>query len=88
MTDIQLYLAIGIPTLAILIGILINSMQFSHAVSAINARITSLETATNARLDGIDARLTSAETRLDMLISKFMDFDSRLTRLEERLERR
>jgi hypothetical protein len=54
----------------VLVGILINSMQFHHAAGAINAR------------------LASVETRLDLLIGKVMDFDGRLTRLEERGDRR
>jgi hypothetical protein len=70
MTDTQLYMALGIPTLAVLVGILINSMQFHHAAASINAR------------------LTSVETRLDLLLGKVMDFDGRLTRLEERGDRR
>jgi hypothetical protein len=69
MTETQLYFAVGIPTLAVLVGILINSMQFHGAAASINAR------------------LTSVETRLDMLISKVMEIDTRLTRLEERWER-
>ena len=70
MTGIQLYVALGIPTLAVLVGILINSMQFHNAAASINAR------------------LTSVETRLDLLLGKVMDFDGRLTRLEERGDRR
>jgi hypothetical protein len=70
MTDTQLYVALGIPTLAVLVGILINSMQFQHAAASINAR------------------LTSVETRLDLLLGKVMDFDGRLSRLEERGDRR
>jgi hypothetical protein len=70
MSDTQLYIALGIPTLAVLIGILINSTQFHHAAASINAR------------------LTSVETRLDLLLGKVMDFDGRLTRLEERGDRR
>lgn len=70
MNNAQLYLAVGIPTLAVLVGVLINSMQFHHAAGAINAR------------------LASVETRLDLLIGKVMDFDGRLTRLEERGDRR
>ena len=80
MTDMQLYLAIGIPTLAILVGILINGTQFSHAMAAINSRITIFESAANGRF-------ASVETRLDMLIGKVMELGSRLTRLGERLER-
>jgi hypothetical protein len=70
MPDTQLYIALGIPTLAVLVGILINSMQFHRATASINAR------------------LTSVETRLDLLPGKVMDFDGRLTRPEERGDRR
>ena len=70
MTDAQLYLAIGLPTIAVLTGIIINGMQFHNVAAALNAR------------------MGSVETRLDMLIAKVMDFDSRLTRLEERMERK
>ena len=59
MTGTQLYTALGIPPLAVLVGILINSMQFHHAAASINAR------------------LTSVETRLDPLLGKVIDFDSR-----------
>jgi hypothetical protein len=70
MNDSQMYLAIGLPTIAVLTGIIINGMQF-HNVAA-----------------GLNPRMSSVETRLDMLINKVMDFDSRLTRVEERMERR
>lgn len=70
MNNTQLFLAMGMPTLAVLVGILINGMQFNHAIQQLSAR------------------LTSVETRLDMLINKVMDLDTRLTRLEERFERR
>jgi chaperonin cofactor prefoldin len=70
MNDTQLYLAIGMPTIAILVGVLINGMQYHHATAALSAR------------------LTSVETRLDMLIGKVMEIDARLSRLEGRLEHR
>jgi hypothetical protein len=91
MTETQLYFAVGIPTLAVLVGILINSMQFHGAAASINARISSIETSINGRISSIEtsinARLTSVETRLEMLIGKVMEIDTRLTRLEERWER-
>jgi len=39
-TELHLYLAIGIPTLAVLVGVLTNTMQ----MSSVNARIVLLET--------------------------------------------
>jgi len=71
-TNVQLYLAVGMPTLAILAGILINGMQFA---------------ALRGEMQSLSARLTSVGTRLDMLLAKVMDIDNRLTRLEARMER-
>jgi hypothetical protein len=76
-TDSQLYFAVGVPTFAVLMGILVSALQ----MNTMNARFTSLETAFNARIG-------SLETRFDTLIGKVMGLDTRLTRVEERLERR
>jgi len=70
MTDTQLYMALGIPTLAVLVGILINSMQFHHAAASINARSPASRPGSTC------------------YFGKVMDFDGRLTRLEERGDRR
>ena len=48
MNNVQFYLTIGIPTLAVLLGILMNVVQFN----SINSRFTSQ-----------DARFNSIETR-------------------------
>ena len=74
MTDQQLYLSIGLPSVLVLIGILVNISYFV----TINARITSLET----RLDG---RINALETKFDLLIGKVFGLDNRLTRIEEKL---
>jgi len=50
-------------------------------VNTINARITGLEGVFNARFTGL-------ETRFETLIGKVSEIDNRLTRVEERLERR
>lgn len=79
MTNAQLFLAIGIPTLAILLGMLVNFMQ----VNTINLRISD----TNTRISDTNARLASFEasvnSRFDVLMSKIVDIDNRLVRLEE-----
>jgi hypothetical protein len=77
MTDIQLYFAIGVPTFAILISFVGSVLQ----VNTINARITSLETA-------INIRFASLEGRFETLIGKVIEIDTRLSRVEERLDRR
>ncbi len=70
MTGVQLYLAIGIPTLAVLIGILTNVIQWN----AMNARFNSLE----ARFNGLDIKF-------DTLTGKVIDVDNRVTRIEAKL---
>ena len=74
MTDQQLYLSIGLPSLLVLVGILVNVGYFV----SINSRIQALET----RLDG---RINSLETKFDLLIGKVVELDNRLTRIEEKL---
>ena len=84
MTDAQLYLAVGGPTLAALIGLLVNGALFL----AINARLSSVD----SRMNAIENRMTAFESkfdaRFDMLLSKVVDIDNRLTRLEAQQERR
>ncbi len=71
----QLYFAIGVPTFAITIGILVNMMQ----VNSINARFTSLE----MRITNLENRFAA---QFDLLLGKIIEIDNRLTRVEERLE--
>jgi hypothetical protein len=88
MTDIQLYFAIGVPVFAIIISMIASMMQ----VTTINARITSLESAVSARFisfeSTVNSRFGGLETRFDTLIGKVVEIDTRLTRVEERLEHR
>ena len=75
MSDQQLYLAIGLPTVVALIGILVNIGYFV----TINGRIGALET----RINGLESKL---DTKFDLLVGKVIDLDNRLVRLEERLK--
>ena len=50
MNGTQLFMAVGMPTLAVLIGVLVNHWQ----VSAINARITDVRQDTDARLKRLE----------------------------------
>jgi hypothetical protein len=74
LTDQQLYLSIGIPTVVALVGILVNVEYFV----AINGRINTMET----RLDN---RIGSLESKFDILTGKVIEIDNRMIRLEERL---
>jgi hypothetical protein len=83
-TDSQLYFAVGVPTFAVIMGILVSALQ----MNTINARFTSLETAFNARIGSLEVRFLAIEARFDTLIGKVIEIDNRLTRVEERLDRR
>jgi hypothetical protein len=59
MTDLQLYLAVGIPTFAIIIGILMNVIHHS----AVNARFNSVD----ARFNSVDSRFNNLDVKFDCL---------------------
>jgi hypothetical protein len=69
-TDVQLYLAIGIPTLAVLLGILTNVIQWN---------------AMNARFNSLEGRFNSLDVKFDTLTGKVIDVDNRVTRIEAKL---
>ncbi len=72
MTDTHLYLAIGVPTLALIMGMIGNGLLFS----ALSARMTSLEN-----------RMSSIDARFGLLMGKLSDIDTRLGILEDRSRR-
>jgi hypothetical protein len=99
MSDVQLYLAIGIPTFAILIGILTNVVQHGSVNSRFNSvdgRFNSIETRLSNLEHGVDTRFSNLEARMDArfntmdvkfdtLTGKVVDVDNRLTRVEAKL---
>ena len=76
MTDLQLYLAIGVP-------MLMNGVLFL----ALNSRMSALD----SRMTALDSRMTSLEgtftARFDLMMGKIMDVDTRLSILEDRLKK-
>jgi hypothetical protein len=69
MTDAQLYLAVGIPTIALVLGMIGNGFLFN----ALSARMSSLE----ARMLALES---NNNTRFDMVMSKLADVEDRLQR--------
>jgi len=76
MTDTQLYLAIGIPTMALILGMIGNGLLFN----ALSARMSTLET----RMLALE---TSMNTRFDLIMGRLADVDTRLSILEDRSNR-
>jgi hypothetical protein len=76
MTDAQLYLASGIPTFALILGMIGNGFLFN----ALSARITSLE----GRMLALE---TSMNTRFDLIMGRLSELCTRLCVLEDRFQR-
>ena len=80
----------NVPTIiTVLIGILINNARFgdfSARFASTEARMTSLENRLISLDSKLDNRLAGLEhkfdTRFDLLLSKVVDLDNRLTRIE------
>ena len=79
MTDQQLYLAIGIPSVIAILGILVNVGYFV----ALNARVASLESRLDQRINTMEQKF---DMKFDLLTGKVIELDNRLIRLEERLK--
>jgi len=69
MTDMQLYIAAGLPTVAVLVGILMNVSLFN----SLSARLLALDNKVDTKLDivtgklaGLDNRLSRVEERLSI----------------------
>ena len=84
MTNVQLYLAIGLP-------IIVNAAMFGLLVRYMNARFDSIERRFDARFDGIGGRFEGINQRFDdmrdMWRAELHRFEgvlaSRLKRIEE-----
>jgi hypothetical protein len=88
MTNTQLYLVIGIPSLLSLVGILLNTALYVNFSTTMNARMTSFETSMNARMAALEtsmnARMASLETRMSNLENTFTTrFDLLMGRLTD-----
>jgi predicted nucleic acid-binding Zn-ribbon protein len=73
----QAILTVGMPTLAVLVGILVNNSRLSDLRAHMDSRIDNLRDELNRRLDAIEHRLEQIEQKLSQ-------HDSRITVLEER----
>jgi hypothetical protein len=76
MTDTQLYLAVGVPTIALVLGMIGNGLLFN----ALSARMSSLE----VRMLALES---SMNTRFDLIMGRLADLDTRLSVLEDRSKR-
>jgi len=95
MTDTQLYLAVGLPMIAVLTSLTISLLQV-FAIRADAARIHGDMNGihTDFRADMLAIRtdfredMRAIRADLNTLTGKVIEIDNRLTRIEERLEHR
>ena len=95
MTDTQLYLAVGLPIIAVLTSLTVSMLQ----VSAIRGEVARIhEDMRGMRADfredlngmhtGLREDMRAMRADLNTLTGKVVEIDNRLTRIEERLEHR
>jgi len=78
---LQVALSISVPTLAVLVGILINNSRLSD----VNNRISELRAEMNARFDGMNKRFNDMKDMWRSELRRVEEvLDARLKHLEER----
>jgi hypothetical protein len=86
MTDVQLYLAIGLPVFSILVVWLGSTLMNNRAINALGQRIDDLRSEIKAGFVAVNERLGRLETRFDRVEDEVRkDHESRLSRLEARV---
>ena len=86
MTNVQFYLAIGLPVFSILLVWLGSTLLNNRAINALGQRIDDLRSEMRSGFDGLNDRLGRMETRFDHIADEVRkDHESRLSRLEARV---
>jgi len=80
----QTILTVGMPTLAVLVGILVNNSRLGDIRSYMDARFGQM---TRLFESQFEAERRVSETNFKMLLGKMEDLDNRLSRLESRFAR-
>jgi hypothetical protein len=80
MNNVQLYIAVGLPTLTVLVGIFLSQRSFDRLESSFGSRMDRID----ARLDRIEARLDRVEADLREFFRTIGQHDARLDNVERR----
>jgi hypothetical protein len=90
-TTIQTVLTVGMPTLAVLVGILVNNSRLGDLRAYMdgkfadnNSRLNDLRAYMEGKFADVNRRLDAIERRLDHIEQLLGKHDSRITVLEER----
>lgn len=94
MTNVQLYLALGIPFLSLVVAMVISNSRINDMRDLLRSEIQNVSTETLGefkviRTDLIEQRrmLDRIILSIDMLTGKVVEIDNRLSRLQERMDR-
>jgi hypothetical protein len=79
MTNEQLYLAIGLPTL-------FNTVLFSLLVAYMHAKFERVETKFDAKFDGVDTKFDGVNTKFDGINTRFDGINSRFDAIDRRFD--
>ncbi|MGA7238696.1 MAG: hypothetical protein WBY44_23645 [Bryobacteraceae bacterium] len=86
MTDVQLYLAIGVPIIAILASLTLSLIQINGIREDMRAFRAEIREDARALRSEFRQDMQGLRADLTMLTGKVIEIDNRLTRIEERLE--
>ena len=87
MADATQILTVGMPTLAVLVGILVNNSRLSDLRSHMDARFAAVDQRFQAVGERFEAERRVTDTMFQMVLQKLDDIDNRLNRLESRFAR-
>ena len=91
--ELQTLLTVGVPTIAVLIGILVNNSRLGDMDRHMNGRLGDM----NSRIDDINARMSEMRSHFDGRIDELKEtwraelrrveevLDARLTNMEQRM---
>ena len=87
MTNTQLFIAVGVPVLVMIVGFVLQNRAFHGELNglrsemlarfdAVNGRIESNFNALNARIDGLEKRIDGVEKRISVIEADLRQFYS------------
>ena len=87
MTNVQLYLALGIPFLSLVVAMVISNSRINDMRDLLRAEMQGEFKAIRTELAEQRRILDRLVVSIDMLTGKVVEIDNRLSRLEERMDR-
>jgi len=94
MTNVQLYLAVGLPTFAIVVALLVNLVQITGIktevsglrveINGLRGEMNSLRGEMNSLRNEMNSLRSEVTTKLDLIIAKLYEHDTDIARLKDK----